>query len=70
MGKGSGGSKPSDKGGGWSQKKFFWALWASVWSKHEGEGLPRPSPGSAAEGSMQVTLSPTTTKQWLQARRM
>ena len=43
---------------------------ASVWSNHKGGGLPGPSPGSAAEGSMQVTLLPTTTKQWLQARKM
>ena len=46
----SGGSRPSDKGepshphpekkrgGGRSQKNFFSALWASVWSKNKGVG--------------------------------
>ena len=56
----SGGSKPSDKGGGpviqtlryggggcWSPKKFFSALWASVWSKNKG-GVG-PSRGSTTE---------------------
>ena len=39
----SGGSSPSDKGGGGrSPKQFFSALWASFWSKNKGGG-----PGSA-----------------------
>ena len=36
----SGGSRPSDKGGARSQKKFFSALRASVWSKKRGRGGP------------------------------
>ena len=63
----SGGSRPSDKGagghgypdpeirGGEVSKKFFWALWASVWSKNKvgggGTGPPGPSRGSATEYS-------------------
>ena len=44
----SGGSRPSDKGGARSQKQFFSALRASVWSKNKGEAGPAgPSPGSA-----------------------
>ena len=54
---GSGRSRPSDKGGGghpdteikgwgvggdWSQKFFFSALQASVWSKYNGAGPPAP----------------------------
>ena len=34
-------------GGSWSPKKFFLALWASVWSKNKG-GVG-PSPGSTTE---------------------
>ena len=50
------GSRPSDKEGGHPgpeirgrdgvPKKFFSALWASVWSKNRGGGPPGPSPGS------------------------
>ena len=51
----SGGSRPSDKGGGGgrgegdglrTQKKEFFALWASVWSKNMGGGgqVPQVSP--------------------------
>ena len=33
-------------GGDWSQKFFFSALQAPVWSKYKGAGPPAPSPGS------------------------
>ena len=36
--------------GAWFEKKFFSALWASVWFKNKGGGVggpPGPSPGSA-----------------------
>ena len=43
---GSGGSRPSGKGGreggGWSLKKFFSALRASVWSTNKGGGEGQP----------------------------
>ena len=39
----SGGSSPSDKGGGGrSPKQFFSALWASFWSKNKGGALDPP----------------------------
>lgn len=66
MGKGSGRSKPSDKGveaGGKRSQKIFFR--ASVWFKIKigwVEAVPLQS--------MQVTLSPMTTKQWQQARKM
>ena len=43
----SGGSRPSDKMGGWggqSQKKFFSAHRASVWSKIRGDRAPPLDP--------------------------
>lgn len=52
-----GGSRPSDKeggrghldpetkgGGGWFQQKFFWALWALVWSKNKAPWAPLLDP--------------------------
>ena len=58
----SGGSSPSDKGGGRSPKQFFSALWASFWSKNKGgTGPAGPSPGSAtgiAPPSKSVNVEP------------
>ena len=31
-------------GGGWSQTKYFFALWASVWSKINGRGRTPEAP--------------------------
>ena len=59
----SGGSRPSDKGGGrgWAViqtrpkvrgvglKKFFSAVWASFWSKYKGAAPPGTSHGSATD---------------------
>ena len=65
----SGGFRPSGKGrarssdpeitggGGQSQKTFFSALWASVWSKTKGGGPPGPSPRSVTDSS---SHSPTS----------
>ena len=47
-GRGRGGGGEGGDGGGGLQKNFFFALWASVWSKNKvGPGPPGPSPGFA-----------------------
>ena len=45
---------PEIRGGNRSQKKFFCALRASVWSKHKGGG---PCPGSTTAGVSQIVSS-------------
>ena len=45
---GGGGKGGRGERGGGLQKNFFFALWASVWSKNKvGPGPPGPSPGFA-----------------------
>ena len=48
-GRGGGrGGERRGRGGAVFKKNFFFALWASVWSKNKVRpGPPRPSPGSA-----------------------
>ena len=63
----SGGSRPSDKGelghpdpeirgeGGWSPKKYFSALQASVWSKNKEGGWGEPgSPGTSPRSTTAI----------------
>ena len=52
---GPGHPDPEIRGGGWSPKKYFLALWASVWSKNKRGGCPPgPSPRSATGKKQKV----------------
>ena len=55
----SGGSRPSDKGGARSQKKFFWLFGSQFGLKKRGEAAPPgPSPGSATGCNIRESNAP------------